>query len=135
MRRKRTGSRRRPCGSALLPRRPDGLLQVAGIERIECGVAHSPMDVLLRFDSPCVDDGRVSSLHGHRLITLERPMLRIPSLRVTAQLPDAEMSAEYCAQTGRLRILKGDALVREWFPPNSWMAIASVAGARNWGTR
>jgi len=25
--------------------------------------------------------------------------------------------------------------VREWFPPHSWIAIASVAGARNWGTR
>jgi len=62
-------------------------------------------------------------------------MLRIRSLRVTAQLADTEKCAEYYAQTGRLRILKDGALVREWFPPNSWMAIASVAGARNWGTR
>jgi len=62
-------------------------------------------------------------------------MLRIRSLRVTAQLADAEMCAEYCAQTGRLRILKDGVPLREWFPPNSWMAIASVAGARNWGTR
>jgi hypothetical protein len=26
-------------------------------------------------------------------------------------------------------------LVREWFPPQSWFTIASVAGARDWGTR
>jgi len=58
-------------------------------------------------------------------------MLRIRSLRVTAQLADTEMRAEYCAQTGRLRILRDGALVREWFPPNTWSAIASVAGARN----
>jgi hypothetical protein len=23
----------------------------------------------------------------------------------------------------------------EWFPPNSWIAIASVSGAHNWRTR
>jgi hypothetical protein len=46
-----------------------------------------------------------------------------------------QMCAEYCAQTGRFRILKDGVQLREWFPPNSWMAIASVAGARNWGTR
>lgn len=62
-------------------------------------------------------------------------MLRIRSLRVTAQVADAEMCAEYCSQTGRLRILKDDVTLREWFPPNSWIAIASVVGARNWGTR
>ncbi|TCG05280.1 hypothetical protein BZM27_34780 [Paraburkholderia steynii] len=62
-------------------------------------------------------------------------MQKSRSFRVTAQLGDAEMSAEYCEQTGRLRILQEGNLVREWFPPNSWMAIASVAGARHWGTR
>ena len=62
-------------------------------------------------------------------------MLRICSLRVNAQLADTEMCADYCEQTGRLRILQEGVLVCEWFPPNSWMAIASVAGARNWGTR
>ena len=54
---------------------------------------------------------------------------------VTAQLDGTELCADYCQQTGRLRILQGTAVVREWFPPNSWIAIASVAGARNWGTR
>jgi hypothetical protein len=62
-------------------------------------------------------------------------MLRTQTLRVTAQLADVEMCADYCEQTGRLRILQDGVPVREWFPPNSWMAIASVAGARNWGTR
>lgn len=57
------------------------------------------------------------------------------SLQLTARVGGAEMSAEYCEQTGRLRILHEGNLVREWFPPNSWMTIASVAGARNWGTR
>lgn len=62
-------------------------------------------------------------------------MLRPRNLRVTEQLADTEMSADYCEQTGRLRILQNNVLLREWFPPNSWTAIASVAGARNWGTR
>jgi hypothetical protein len=62
-------------------------------------------------------------------------MQRNSNLRVTAQVGDAEMCAEYCEQTGRLRILQEGNLVREWFPPNSWIAIASVAGARHWGTR
>jgi hypothetical protein len=55
--------------------------------------------------------------------------------RVTAELGDVLMCAEYSEETGRLRILQNGVLVREWFPPNSWFAIASVAGARNWGTR
>ena len=62
-------------------------------------------------------------------------MLRTRSLRVTAQWADTEMCADYCEETGHLRILQEGMLVQEWFPPNSWMAIASVAGARNWGTR
>jgi hypothetical protein len=62
-------------------------------------------------------------------------MLRFGSLSVTEQLADAEMSADYCEQTGRLRILKNGTAIREWFPPNSWQAVASVASARNWGTR
>jgi hypothetical protein len=62
-------------------------------------------------------------------------MQKSRSLRVAAQWGDAEMSAVYCEQTGRLCILQEGVLLREWFPPNSWIAIASVAGARNWGTR
>lgn len=56
------------------------------------------------------------------------------SLQVTAQIGEAELCAKYCGQTGCLRILQEGNVVREWFPPNSWIAIASVAGARNWGT-
>jgi hypothetical protein len=62
-------------------------------------------------------------------------MQKSRSLHVTAQFGDAEICAEYCEQTGRLRILQEGSALREWFPPNSWIAIASVAGARNWGTR
>ena len=62
-------------------------------------------------------------------------MHRTPTLLVTALFNGTELCADYCEQTGRLRILKGRMIVREWFPPNSWIAIASVAGARNWGTR
>ncbi|AMM15195.1 MULTISPECIES: hypothetical protein [Burkholderiaceae] len=62
-------------------------------------------------------------------------MLRPRSLRVTAQAAGTQMCADYCEETGRLRILQDEVALREWFPPNSWMAIASVAGARNWGTR
>lgn len=62
-------------------------------------------------------------------------MLRARSLRVIAQLVDTEMRVDYCELTGRLRILQEGVLMHEWFPPNSWITIASVAGTRNWGTR
>lgn len=62
-------------------------------------------------------------------------MQRTRNLLVTAQFNGTQLCADYCEQTGRLRILHGSTTVREWFPPNSWIAIASVAGARNWGTR
>lgn len=62
-------------------------------------------------------------------------MQRLRNVLVTAQLDGTELCADYCGQTGRLRILRANAVLREWFPPNSWIAIASVAGARNWGTR
>jgi hypothetical protein len=62
-------------------------------------------------------------------------MQRIRNPLVTAQLDGTGLCADYCGQTGRLRILQANTVLREWFPPNSWIAIASVAGARNWGTR
>jgi hypothetical protein len=55
--------------------------------------------------------------------------------RVTTQCNDTTLSAEFSDDTGQLRVLRNGELMREWFPPKSWMAIASVAGARNWGTR
>jgi hypothetical protein len=65
----------------------------------------------------------------------EISMQRTRNPLVTAQLDGTELCADYCEQTGRLRVLQGTIVVQEWFPPNSWIAIASVAGARNWGTR
>jgi hypothetical protein len=65
----------------------------------------------------------------------EISMQRTRNPLVTAQLDGTELCADYCEQTGRLRVLQGKTVVQEWFPPNSWIAIASVAGARNWGTR
>ncbi|MFM0593438.1 MULTISPECIES: hypothetical protein [Paraburkholderia] len=62
-------------------------------------------------------------------------MLRTEPRRVTAQIDDKVVSAEYSEQTGQLCVRQDGALLREWFPPHSWMAIASVAGARHWGTR
>lgn len=56
-------------------------------------------------------------------------------LRVTAQVKDSKICVEYSEATGRLRLLRDGLLLGEWFPPNSWIAIASVSGARNWGTR
>jgi hypothetical protein len=62
-------------------------------------------------------------------------MLRSDSRRVTAQVDGTLICAEYSEQTGQLCLRQDGALLREWFPPHSWMAIASVAGARHWGTR
>jgi hypothetical protein len=55
-------------------------------------------------------------------------------LRVITQVRDMEICAEYSAATGRIRLLQNGAVLREWFPPNSWTAIASVSGAGTWGT-
>jgi len=56
-------------------------------------------------------------------------------LRVITQVRGIEMCVDYCSATDRLRLLRDGAVLNEWFPPNSWIAIASVSGARNWGTR
>ncbi len=62
-------------------------------------------------------------------------MLRNDPRRVTAQFDGTLISAEYSEQTGQLCLRQDGAVLREWFPPHSWIAIASVAGARHWGTR
>lgn len=62
-------------------------------------------------------------------------LLRNEPRRVTAQIDDKVVCAEYSEQTGQLCVRQDGALLREWFPPHSWMAIASVAGAKHWGTR
>ena len=45
------------------------------------------------------------------------------------------VNAEFLCDTGRLRIVGGDELRLEWFPPHSWIAIATVSGHSRWGTR
>jgi hypothetical protein len=55
------------------------------------------------------------------------------SLLVIKMFADAEISADYRDQIGRLQIRQDDVLLRKWFPPNSWVAIASVSCARNPG--
>ncbi|MGF6727360.1 hypothetical protein P3T43_006752 [Paraburkholderia sp. GAS41] len=62
-------------------------------------------------------------------------MKRMRPPLIAVQLDGTELRADYCEQTGRLRILQGETVIRKWLPPNSWIAIASVVGARNWGTR
>jgi len=62
-------------------------------------------------------------------------VVRTDPRRVTAQIDGMLVCAEYSEQTGQLCLRQDGALVREWFPPHSWIAIASVAGARHWGTR
>ena len=62
-------------------------------------------------------------------------MVRTEPRRVTAQIDGILVCAEYSELTGQLCLRQDGALVREWFPPHSWIAIASVAGARHWGTR
>ncbi|HEY2023844.1 hypothetical protein [Paraburkholderia sp.] len=62
-------------------------------------------------------------------------MLNNDPRRVMARVDGVVICAEYSEQTGQLCLRQDGALLREWFPPHSWMAIASVAGARHWGTR
>lgn len=44
------------------------------------------------------------------------------------------VTAELDKHSGRLRIFSGTEVKTEWFPPNSWLALATVAGSRHWGT-
>lgn len=44
------------------------------------------------------------------------------------------VTAEFDRHSGRLRILDGKQVKTELFPPNSWFALASVAGPHHWGT-
>ncbi|AMV47341.1 hypothetical protein [Paraburkholderia caribensis] len=54
---------------------------------------------------------------------------------VTVQADGKSMSAEYSELTGQLCLRQDGVMVQEWFPPHSWFAIASVAGASSWGTQ
>nr|WP_284507348.1 hypothetical protein [Caballeronia sp. ATUFL_M2_KS44] len=55
--------------------------------------------------------------------------------RVSIDLPEGTVTAEFHPDTGRLRILERDVLRVELFPPHSWFTVASVAGNSRWGTR
>jgi len=88
----------------------------------------------------CMDHGGVADAavpcwHSRHLFIRSDDLLRSDTRRVTARVDGVLICAEYSEQTGQLCLRQDGALLREWFPPHSWMAIASVAGARHWGTR
>ena len=56
-------------------------------------------------------------------------------VRASRAVGSTTLSAEFCRDTGRLRILRNDKIITESFPPNSWLAIATVAGYSSFGTR
>ncbi|RKT22874.1 hypothetical protein B0G69_6370 [Paraburkholderia sp. RAU2J] len=62
-------------------------------------------------------------------------MFRAKYIMADAMVDGRTLKAEFDEHTGRLRILYGNDVWAEWFPPNSWFAIASVAGPSSWGTR
>ena len=61
-------------------------------------------------------------------------MLNEP-ISVSKQFNGITMRAEFYLDTGRLCIFEDTAVRAEWFPPQSWLAIVSVAGYRTWGRR
>ena len=61
-------------------------------------------------------------------------MLNEPT-SVSKQFDGATMRAEFHHDSGRLRIFENTAIRAEWFPPQSWLAVVSVAGYSTWGRR
>jgi hypothetical protein len=88
-----------------------------------------------------IDDGPAASPTPPQRPGIRQPFDRSDDVlnndprRVMAQVDGVLICAEYSEQTGQLCLRQDGTLLREWFPPHSWMAIASVAGARHWGTR
>nr|WKF60793.1 hypothetical protein HUO10_005315 [Paraburkholderia busanensis] len=62
-------------------------------------------------------------------------MFRNHCITASVELEKRTIAAEFDLHTGRLRIFDGKEVWAEWFPPHSWMTIASVAGRSSWGTR
>ncbi|WP_454862675.1 hypothetical protein [Paraburkholderia fungorum] len=62
-------------------------------------------------------------------------MFKVSYVVATIDLDGETLKAEYDPHSGRLRILAGQAVQEEWFPPHSWFAIACAAGGSSWGTR
>lgn len=56
-------------------------------------------------------------------------------VRASRVVDTTTLAAEFCRDTGRLRILRNGKIVTESFPPNSWLAIATVAGYSSFGAR
>jgi hypothetical protein len=61
-------------------------------------------------------------------------MLNEP-ISASKQFDGITMRAEFHLDSGRLRIFENTAIRAEWFPPQSWLAIVSVAGYSTWGRR
>jgi hypothetical protein len=61
-------------------------------------------------------------------------MLNEP-ISASKQFGGITMRAEFHRDSGRLRIFENTAIRAEWFPPQSWLAIVSVAGYSTWGRR
>ena len=61
-------------------------------------------------------------------------MLNEP-ISASKQFDGITMRAEFHLDSGRLRIFEETALRAEWFPPQSWLAVVSVAGYSTWGRR
>jgi hypothetical protein len=65
----------------------------------------------------------------------EMPMRRQLLVRATQWFGDAQHVAEYEVESGNLRISVDGVTIRELDPPDSWIAIASVATASDRGTQ
>ncbi len=61
-------------------------------------------------------------------------MLNEP-ISASKQLDCITMRAEFHLDSGRLRIVEETAIRAERFPPQSWLAVVSVAGYSTWGRR
>jgi len=61
-------------------------------------------------------------------------MLNEP-ISASKQFDGITMRAEFHHDSGCLRIFEGTAIRAEWFPPQSWLAVVSVAGYSTWGRR
>ncbi len=56
-------------------------------------------------------------------------------ISASKQFDGITMRAEFHLGSGCLRIFEETAIRAEWFPPQSWLAIVSVAGYSTWGRR
>jgi hypothetical protein len=61
-------------------------------------------------------------------------MLNEP-ISASKQFDGITMRVEFHLASGRLRIFEETAIRAEWFPPQSWLAVVSVAGYSTCGRR